>query len=78
MRTVVTVSNRGLISLPAKMRKSMGLKSDDQLIAETTPDGILLRPCVTVAIEIYSHERIQEFDAEEADLGTVLKRLGQS
>jgi hypothetical protein len=51
----------------------MGLSADDQLIAETTPEGLLLRPAVTLPIEVYSEERLREFDAAEAELAAVLK-----
>jgi len=33
-----------------------------------TADGLILRPAVTLPIEIYGNKRIQEFDDEEADL----------
>ena len=52
----------------------MGLKADDQLIAETTPEGLLLRPAITLPIEIYSDKRIAEFDQAEAELGAALAR----
>jgi len=47
----------------------MRLEADDQLIAEITPEGLLLRPAVTLPIEMYMLEREQEFDAAEAELG---------
>ena len=72
MKTTLTVTNRGVVTLPAKLRRAMGLKADDQLIAETTPEGLLLRPAVTLPIEMYSDERIREFDAAEAELARVL------
>ncbi len=50
------------------MREAAGIRPQDNLIAETTPEGILLRPAVTVPIEIYSEERIAEFDQAEAEL----------
>jgi len=74
MKFTLTISRRGLITLPAKLRAALGLKPDDQLIAETTPDGLLLRPAVTLPIEIYSNERIAEFDLAEAELQSVLPR----
>ena len=74
MKTTLTLSNRGVVTLPAKLRRALGLKADDQLIAETTPDGLLLRPAVTLPIEIYSARRIREFDEAEADLAEVLDR----
>ncbi len=68
MKATLTISGRGLIALPAKMREEAGLRPQDNLIAETTPEGILLRPAVTLPIEIYSDERIAEFDEAEAEL----------
>lgn len=68
------MTNRGVISLPAKLREAAGIKPTDQLIAETTPDGILLRPAVTLAVEIYSDCRIREFEAEEDKLKNVLAK----
>ena len=74
MKTTLSVSRRGVVTLPAKLRQALGIKADDQLIAETTPDGLLLRPDVTLPIEIYSEKRIREFDEAEADLEKVLRR----
>jgi AbrB family looped-hinge helix DNA binding protein len=78
MKTSLTVSRRGVVTLPAKLRQALGIKADDQLIAETTPEGLLLRPAVTLPIEIYSDERIREFDDAEAELEKVLRRVKRS
>lgn len=68
MKTTITISSRGVITLPAKLRKLLALKADDQLIAESTPEGILLRPAITLPIEVYTEKRESEFDHAEADL----------
>ena len=73
MKTTLTVTRRGVVTLPAKLRQALGIKADDQLIAETTPEGPLLRPAVTLPIEMYSEERVKEFDAAEAELDKVLR-----
>ncbi len=72
--TTLTITDRGTITLPARLRRQLGLKADDQLIVEATPEGLLLRPAVTVPVEIYGDARIAEFDAAEAELGQVLSR----
>ena len=72
MKATLTLTNRGVVTLPAKLRRALGLKADDQLIAETTPEGLLLRPAVTLPVEIYSEKRIREFDEAEAELAKVL------
>ena len=74
MKTTVTITSRGVITLPAKLREALGLKAEDHLIAETTPDGLLLRPAVTLAVEMYVPEREREFDTAEAELDAFLKR----
>ena len=74
MKTTLTITSRGVITLPAKLRRILGLKADDHLIAETTPEGLLLRPAVTLPVEIYSAEREREFDAGESELAAVLAR----
>ena len=70
--TILTLSDRGVLTLPAKLRKAMGLGAGQPLIAEETPEGLLLRPAVTLPIEIYTADRIREFDEEEARLAAVL------
>ena len=73
MKAALTMTSRGVVTLPAKLRREMGLKADDQLIAETTPEGLLLRPAVTLPVEMYSAARIREFDEAEAELAKVLR-----
>ena len=55
-------------------RATLDRMADGLLIAETTPEGLLLRPAVTLPVEIYSEKRIREFDEEEAALEKVLPR----
>ncbi|MBX3673067.1 MAG: AbrB/MazE/SpoVT family DNA-binding domain-containing protein [Burkholderiales bacterium] len=74
MKATLTISSRGLVTLPAKLRQAMGLKADDLLIAETTPEGLLLRPAVTLPVEMYSDKRIREFDEAEAAAAEALAR----
>jgi AbrB family looped-hinge helix DNA binding protein len=74
MKATVTISSRGVVTLPAKLRNALGLKTDDHLIAETTPEGILLRPAVTLPLELYTAAREREFDRSEAELADLLAR----
>jgi len=73
VKATLTVTSRGVVTLPAKLRQSLGIKADDQLIAETTPEGLLLRPAVTLPVEIYSDARIAEFDREERELEKLMR-----
>ncbi len=74
MKVTLTVTSRGVVTLPAKFRIALGIGADDHVIAETTPEGILLRPAVTLPIEMYGAARVKEFDAAEADLAAMLAR----
>lgn len=74
MKITVTITSRGVITLPAKLREALGLKAEDHLIAETTSEGLLLRPAVTLPVEMYVPAREREFDEAEAELAAALAR----
>ena len=78
MKTTLKISSRGVVTLPAEFRRALGLNAEDQIIAETTPDGLLLRPAVTLPVELYSEERIREFDAAEEELSQVLSKSAEA
>jgi antitoxin PrlF len=73
MKTTITVTSRGVVTLPLALRRALGIKADDILIAETTAEGLLLRPAVTLPVEIYTERRIREFDESEAELARVMR-----
>jgi len=68
MKANVTITSRGVITLPAKLRQALGLKAEDHLIAEITHEGLLLRPAVTLPVEMYTPQRVREFDVAEQEL----------
>jgi antitoxin PrlF len=74
MPNKVTLSERGVITIPAALRDTYGLKANDELILEDTEAGILIRPAVSVPIEIYTEARIAEFAGDEAAIGRYLPR----
>ncbi|HEY4157667.1 MAG TPA: AbrB/MazE/SpoVT family DNA-binding domain-containing protein [Polyangiaceae bacterium] len=74
MKATLTLSSRGVLTLPAKLREAVGLRTDEQVIAESTAEGLLLRPAVTLPVEIYSAARVREFDESEAELAKVLPK----
>jgi AbrB family looped-hinge helix DNA binding protein len=51
------LGKRGTFVIPARLRRRFGLTEGSPVIAEETDDGILIRPAVTLPIEIYSAER---------------------
>lgn len=71
----ITMGRRGTITIPDKMLKEFDLKQISVLLAETTEQGILLRPAIESPIERYSESRIAEFAEEEKFVSTILNRL---
>ncbi len=72
MKSKVTISERGTLTIPAKMRESFGIKANDELIIEDTEQGLLLRPAFNVPVEIYTEDRIKEFASDEEAIGKLL------
>jgi antitoxin PrlF len=74
MQVKATINDRGVITIPAALRQRLGLKANDELILEDTGGGILLRPSVSVPIELYTEERIREFGRDDAAVGAYLPK----
>jgi AbrB family looped-hinge helix DNA binding protein len=55
------IGKRGTIVIPAALRQKYGFEEGSQIIVEPVPEGVLLRPVVTLPIEIYTPERKAEF-----------------
>jgi AbrB family looped-hinge helix DNA binding protein len=55
------VGKRGTLVIPARLRRRFGIEEGTEVIAEETPEGILIRPAITVPIEVYTDERKAEF-----------------
>jgi len=72
MLSRITINERGVITIPARMRALFGIKAQDELIIENTDEGLLLRPAFSVPIEMYSEERINEFTSDEDAIGKIL------
>ena len=49
-RTLIRIQEEGQVTLPADMRKRLGLKAGDLVAVEETPDGVLITPQQVLAI----------------------------
>lgn len=66
----ITVNPRGTLTLPKSLRRSLGLEHGGVLMAAPAPDGsVVLKATVAFPIEIYTQERLAEFDQADAALG---------
>jgi AbrB family looped-hinge helix DNA binding protein len=52
---------RGTIVIPSSLRKLFDITEGELFIAESTDEGILIRPAEAVPIEKYTKQRIAEF-----------------
>jgi len=74
MNISIQLNQRGTLTLPKPLRKAIGMEKGGVVVAESTAEGILLKPSVTFPIEIYTDERVAEFDAADKALARHLGR----
>ena len=65
MQEHLIVSGRGQITLPAALRKRLGIKEGDVLIVNEREGQLVLRPAAVVEVELYPDEQVRQWD--EAD-----------
>ncbi len=65
MRETLIVSNRGQITLPAAIRKRIGIKEGSAVIIEDRGNELVLKPAAVFEVEMYSDKQIAEW--EKAD-----------
>ncbi len=58
---ITKIGKRGAVVIPAGLRRKYGLEEGSLVIAEAREEGVLLRPAVTLPLEIYTPERKAEF-----------------
>ena len=74
MQIKAVINERGVITIPAALRQSLGLKANDELILEEADGGILMRPALSVPLEVYTEQRIREFAREDKAIGAYLPK----
>ena len=55
------MGKRGVLVIPAALRRRFGLEEGSLVIAEDRGEGILIRPARAVPVEIYTPQRKAEF-----------------
>lgn len=70
---LVKVGAKGQVSIPKTILDRLGIRKETPMLVEMTSDGaVVLRPAGVYPLEMYSDERIREF--EEADRLTSAER----
>lgn len=62
MTKVISINKRGTLTLPRALRERLGFSGEGQVVAEETSEGILIRAGATFPVEIYTGERVAEFE----------------
>lgn len=80
MRINIVVSARGQITLPAAVRRSLGIEPGGVMVLEETEGLVVLRPASVLEIETYSDETIAHWDQEDSlasdERAEFIRRLG--
>ena len=74
MQIKAVINERGVITIPAALRQSLGLKANDELILEEADGGILMRPAISIPVEVYTEQRIREFARDNKAIGAYLPK----
>lgn len=64
MGEAARVGKRGAVVIPARIRRQFGIEEGTTVLVDTSPEGVVIRPAVTVPIEAYSLERKATFILE--------------
>lgn len=61
MGEAARVGKRGAVVIPAKIRRQFGIEEGTTVLVDSSPKGVLIRPAVTLPVEVYSPERKASF-----------------
>lgn len=62
MKETLIVSSRGQVTLPAALRKRVGIKEGSAVIIEDRGSELVLKPAAVLEIEMYSDRQMAEWD----------------
>jgi antitoxin PrlF len=81
LKTTLVVSQRGQITLPADVRKRLGIKEGGVVTLEEGAGEVILRPAAVLEIQMYSDEDVERWDREDqlsqADRRRIKKKLAR-
>lgn len=65
---MISISKHGTLTLPQSLRPALGIEKGGMVMADLEHGAIVLRPAVAFSIEIYSDQRVAEFDQADKKL----------
>jgi AbrB family looped-hinge helix DNA binding protein len=66
MGEAAKVGKRGTVVIPASIRKKLGIEEGSSVLVEEGEGSVIIRPAVTVPLEVWSPERKAAFLLENA------------
>lgn len=82
LREVLTVSRRGQITLPAGMRRHLGIAPGGVVIVEECEGELRLKPAAVLEVDRYTDAQIEEWERADAlsaaERQAILQRLLQA
>lgn len=82
VREVLTVSSRGQITLPAGMRRHLGIAPGGAVIVEECEGELRLKPAAVLELDLYSDAQIESWDQADTlsadERHAILSRLLQA
>ena len=73
---VVKVGSKGQLSIPKSILERLGIRKETPMLVELGADGaIILRPAGVYPLEIYSEERLREFEQSDRLTASERKQL---
>ena len=74
---LIKLGKKGQVSIPQGVLRQLGIAPDSPLLVETTADGaIMLRQVSVHPVEMYSNERLAEFERENAMTPAQTRKFG--
>jgi len=73
---LVKLGKKGQVTIPRGILRAIGIQDESPLLVEATADGgIVLRPAAVYPFEMYSADRVAEFERENAVPAALLAKV---
>jgi AbrB family looped-hinge helix DNA binding protein len=70
------IGKKGQLTIPRSVLRAAGISEESRVVLEATADGaIVLRPVAVYPIEMYSDERLREFEEANTIPAAMEKRV---
>ncbi|MCL1887756.1 MAG: AbrB/MazE/SpoVT family DNA-binding domain-containing protein, partial [Kiritimatiellaeota bacterium] len=75
MNAILKVNSRGTLTLPKPLRKVLGVADGGTLLCDVRGADVVLQPMMAYPIEMYTDERIAEFEEDANAIGDKIDAL---